>query len=261
MKPFQTVFALFAFFAILCGATVDLHAGDGKPPLYLALFRLSIGEDGRVQDFQVAKVIDLLSGSNNAASVELPQSFISGARKKVEDELLKPTVRDGKPTGTGTLASFIYSPADEKHQPPGLPFSAFDGAMNRTSNFRLLGQDAAVSTYGAHFGSSACFVSYYALPLPKARKDQREAIVEAEVQRSAANVQNAEILSRKDVSTDAQTIMEVTCKTSRNKALTIRSRYICNDRQMLALTSVTPEGISAEETQTFDRLFAAFRFR
>jgi hypothetical protein len=235
-----------------------LHADDGKPALYIGLFRLTVGEDNRFRDFEVVKVIDLFSGSNNAASIELPQAFINQARKKVEDEHFKPTIRDGKPTST--LTSFIYSPADEKHETPGISFSALNGAMNTTSNFRLLGQDAAVSSFGANFGRSACFVSYYALPLPKTSKDQREAIVEAEVQRSAANAQNAEILARNNLSTDSQTIMEFTCKSPSNKALTIRCRYICNARQMLAFTSITPDGLSGEDTQAFDRLFKVFRF-
>ena len=258
MKTLRPVLAVLAICAILCGTTAHLHADDGKPSLYIALFRLTVGEDERFQDFQVVKVIDLLSGSNNAAAVELPQAFIDQARKKVENEHFKPTMRDGK--ATSTLTTFIYSPTDEKHPSAGISFGALNGAINTTSNFRLLGQDAAVSTFGANFGGSACFVGYYALPLPKTRKDQREAIVEAELQRSAANVQNAEILSRKNLSTDSQTIMEFTCKSPRNKALIIRSRYICNDRQMLAFTAVTPDGLSGEDTQTFNRLFEAFRF-
>ena len=258
LKTLRPVLAVLAICAILCGTTAHLHADEGKPPLYIALFRLTVGEDNKLQDFQAVKVIDLLSGSNNAASIELPQAFINQARKKVEDEHIKPTVGDGKPTST--LTTFIYSPADEKHEPTGISFSTLNGAMNTTSDFRLLGQDGQLSSFGANLGRSAFFLSYYALPLPKRRKEQREAIVEAEIQRNAANVQNAEILSRKNFSTDSQTIMELTCKSPRNKALTIRSRYICNDRQMLGFTSITPDGLSAEDSQAFDRLFEAFRF-
>src|ERR1700739_4952421 len=114
MKTLRPVLTVLAICAILCGTTARLHADDGKPPLYMALFRLTVGEDNRLQDFQVVKVIDLLSGSNNAASIELPQTFINQARKKVEDEHFKPTMRDGKPTST--LTTFIYSPADAKHE-------------------------------------------------------------------------------------------------------------------------------------------------
>jgi hypothetical protein len=259
MKTLRPVFAALAICAILLWTNGHLHAKDAEPPLYIVLFRLTIGEDGKLQDFQVVKVIDLLSGSNNAASVELPQAFVNHARKKVEGEPFKPTIRDGKPTST--LTSFLYSPAAQKNEPPGISFGALNGAMNSTSDFRLLGQDAAVSTFGTSFGRSVFSVSYYAMPLAKARRDQRETIVEAEVQRSAANVQNAEVLSRKNLSTDSQTIMEFTCKSSRNKALTIRCRYICNDRQMLAFTAFTPDGLAAEDVQSFDRLFEAFRFR
>ena len=259
MKILRPVLAVLAICTILCGTSTRLHADDAKPSLYIVLFRLTVAEDNKLQDFQVAKVIDLLSGSNNAAAVEVPLAFIDHARKKVEGEHLKPTVLDGKPTST--LTSFIYSPADEKNELSGISFRALNEAMNSTGDIRVLGQDGAVSTFPAHFGRSIFFVSYYALRLPKAGRDQREAIVEAEVQRSAANVQNAEILSRKNLSTDSQTIVEFTCKSPKNKALTIRSRYLCNDRQMLAFTAITPDGLPAEDAQSFDRLFEAFRFR
>jgi hypothetical protein len=260
MKIFRPLLAALALCALLCGTGAQLHADDGKSPLFIALFRLSVGEDHKLQEFQVIKVIDLLSGSNNPASIELPQAFIDRARKRTEDEHLKPTIRDGKPTST--LASFLYSPADEKPAPSAVSFAALNGVMNSTSEFRLLGQDGAVSIFGSDLKRAAFFVSYYALPsLPKTSRDQREALVEAEVQRSASNVRNAEILSRKNVSTDAQTIMEFTCKTTQNRALTIRSRYICNDRQMLAFSAITTDGLSSEDAQAFDRLFEAFRFR
>ena len=258
MKTFRPILAVLAICAVLCGTTALLRTDDTKPQLHIALFRLTVGENGRLEDFQLVKVIDLLSGSNNPASVELPQVFIEQARTKVEDEPLKPTVRDGKPTST--LTTFLYSPSDQKHEPPGISFAALNGAMNTTSDFRLLGQDGQLSSFGANLGSSALFLSYYALPLPKTKNEQREAIVEAEIQRSAANAQNAEILSHKNLSTDSQTIVEITCKSPRNKALTIRSRYICNDRQMLSFTSITPDGLSAEDSMAFDRLFEAFRF-
>lgn len=258
MRIVRPAFAAFAICAILCGTNALLQADEGKPPLYLVLFRLTVGEDNGLQDFQVEKVIDLLSGSNNAVLIELPKAFIDQARRKVEDQHFKPTMRDGR--AASTLTTFIYSPADENRQLAGISFGAFNGAMNTVAEFRLLGQDAAVSTFGADFGTSACFVGYYAVPLPKARKDQRQAIVEAELQRCAANVQGAKILSHKDLSTDSQTIMEFTAKSPENKALTIRTRYICNDRQMLALTATTPDGLSGEDTRPFDRLFEAFHF-
>ena len=260
MNALRPVLAALAICATLCGPSARLHADDTRPPLYIVLIRLAVGEDGKLQDFQVAKVIDLLSGSNNPAAVELPQAFISHAKERVESEHLKPTVVDGKPTGT--LASFLYSPADEKNEPSGISFRALNGAMNTTSDFRLMGQGGAVSTFGANLGRSAFFVSYYALPtVPKASRDQREAIVEAEEQRSTANVQNSAVLSRQNLSTDSQTIMEFTCKSPRNKALTIRTRYICNDRQMLAFTAIIPDALPAGEAQSFDRLFEAYRFR
>jgi hypothetical protein len=255
-RPFLAILAICAF---LHGPSGHLHGEDAKPPLYLVLFRLTAGEDGKLLGFQVEKVIDLLSGSNNAAAVKLPQSFIDRARTKVEAEHFKPAIVDGKPSSS--LTTFVYSPADEKSKPPGISFGVLDGAMNFTSDLRLLNQDGQLSTFGANLGSSAIFLTYYALPLPKTRRDQREAIVEAEVQRSAANVQNAEILSRKNLSTDTQTIMEFTCKSPRNKALTIRSRYICKDDQMLGFGAITPDELPAEDIQSFDRLFEAFRFR
>src|SRR5882724_2260831 len=132
MNTLRPVLAVLAICAILRGTSAPLHAADAKPPLYIVLFRLTVGEDEKLQDFQVVKSIDLLSGSNNAASVELPQAFIDHARKKVEGDHLKPTVRDGKPTST--LTSFIYSPADEKNEPPGIFFSALNGAMNGSSD-------------------------------------------------------------------------------------------------------------------------------
>ena len=258
MKILRLVLAVLAIDAILRGPSAQVHAADAKPMLYIVLFQLTPGEDEKLQDFQVVKVIDLLSGSNNAASVKLPQAFIDRAKEKAEAEHFKPTFQDGKLTST--LTSFIYSPADAKNEPPGISFGALNGALNSTSEFHLLEQDGAVSTFGAKSGRSAFFISYYALPLPKTRSDQREAIVEAEVRRSAANVENAEILSRKKLSTDSQTIFEITCKSTRNKALTIRSRYLCNNRQMLAFTAITPDGLSGEDTQAFDRMFEAFRF-
>jgi hypothetical protein len=258
MKPFRPFLAVLAICAILGGTVACHHGGASKPLLYIALFRISVGEDSKLHDFHVIKVIDLLSGSNNAANIELPQAFFDEARKEVEAEHLKPTNGDGEPTNT--LASFLYCPADQKDQSAGISFHALDGAMNTTSDFRLLGQNAAVSTFGAHAGRSAFFVSYYALLLPKGGKDQREAIVEAELQRSAANVQGAAVLSRKNLSTDSQTIIEFTCKSPQNKALTIRSRYLCNDRQMLAFTAITPDALPAGDAHSFDRLFEAFRF-
>ena len=261
MKTLRSVLALLAIFALLCGATAHLRAEDGKKsPLYIALFRLSVGEDNRLQEFQAIKVIDLLSGSNNPATIELPPAFIGEARKKVEDLHLKPTLREGKPSNT--LASFLYAPGEEQQKAqPGITFGALNGAMNSTSEFQLLGQGAAVSTFVANVARSAFFVSYYALAaMPKATREQREALVEAELQRSLTNVQNAEVLSRKNLSTDSQTIMDFSCKSPRNRALTIHTRYICNDRQMLAFTTITPDGLSPEDTQAFDRLFEAFRF-
>ncbi|QIF02487.1 hypothetical protein [Roseimicrobium sp. ORNL1] len=259
MTTLHPALAFLAICALLCGTRAQLHADDATSPLYLVLFKVVVGEGSKVQDFRVIKVIDLLSGSNNAIAVELPQAFINDARKKVEDERLEPTVEDGK--SSSTLTSFLYSPADDKNEPPKVSFHALNSAMNSTSEFRLLGQDGAVSNFGANLGHSAFFVSYYALPLAKEKKQQREALIEAELQRNAANVQNAEILSRKDLSTDSQTIVEFTCRSPRNPALTIRSRYICNDRQMLAFAAITPAGLSPEDAQSFERLFEAFRFR
>src|SRR5437773_819797 len=87
-------------------ARIARRRADGaERPVYVVLFRLTVAEGGTLQDFQVAKVIDLLSGWNNAAAVELRLAFIDHARKKVEGEHLKPTVLDGKPSSP--LASFI----------------------------------------------------------------------------------------------------------------------------------------------------------
>ena len=131
MKILRQALAILAICAILCGTTACLHADGGKAPLYIALFRLTVGEDDRLQDFNLIKVIDLLSGSNNAASIELPRAFIDQARKKVEDEHFNPTIHDGKPTST--LTSFLYSPTDVEQTPPGISFAALNGAMNSTS--------------------------------------------------------------------------------------------------------------------------------
>ena len=134
--------------------------------------------------------------------------------------------------------------------------------MSAAVDFRLGGRDVAMSACGVQSGHAAFFVRYYALAaLPRATGEQRAAIVEAEVRRSAANLQDARILNRKDLSTASQTVVEVTCKSSENKALTLRARYICNDRQTLGFTAILPDGLSAEDAKSFDQLFDAFRFR
>lgn len=254
-----TFFTLLATCAIFCGTSAHLYAADTKPPLYIVLYRLVVAEDGKLQSFQLEKIIDLLSGSNEPASVKLPGAFTTHAKKMVEGLHLKPTIVDGKPGSV--LTTFIYAPADEKSERPPVAFSALNGVMNVTSDLRLLGQDGQVSAFGTNIGNSVIGVNYYALPLPKTKKDQRETIIEAEVQRNSANVQNVEILSRRNLSTDSQTILEFSFRSLMNKALTIRARYICSEYQMVALSAVTPDGLSAEDARAFDQLFEAFHFR
>lgn len=260
MKALRPILAALLFCAGFLGTNGRLQASDAEPPLYLVLFRLTAGADGRFQDLQAIKVIDLLSGSNNAVAVELPQAFLDQARKRVQAENMNSIGPDGRPAGD--LASFLYVPDDGKPGSSAISFGLFNGVIGTVINFRLLDQGAALSAFGTNYGGSAFFVSYYALgSLPKATAEQRAAIIEAEIQRGTANFHNARILSHRDLSTDAQTIVEVTCKSPANRALTLRARYLCNDRQVLALTAITPDGSPTKDIQAVEQLFDAFRFR
>lgn len=259
MKIFPPALAalIVALSGFLGGTGALLQAAEAESPIYLVAFRLTHAATAKQEGFETLKVIDLLSGSNNAVAYKPPQTFIDDARKQVESEELKSA--GGEVRAGSTLTSFVHVPAAESSR---ILLAALDGAMNVTSNLRLLGREASVSTFGKNLGNAAFFLMYYALPdLPKQTKEQREAIIEAEMLRNAANAKNAEILSKKNLSTDTQSIVEITAKSSQNKALTIRSRYLCNDRQMLGLVAITPDTLPAANAQAFDRMIEAFRFR
>ncbi len=251
---------LIAILICVLGGTARLDAADAEPPLCIVLFRVTLDAEAKVQDLQTLKVIDMLSASRIALPVELPQAFLDNARKQVESQGLKWAGQKGQ--ASSTMTTLMHAPAPPGATVPPISFAALDGTMNTTSNLRLLGRDGQMSSFGKNLGSAAFFVMYYALPeQPKHTKAEREVLIDAEIQRNLANVQNAEILSQKDLSDDAQTIMEITARSPRNKAMTIRSRYLCNDQKMVALVAITPEGLPAADIESFERLFTAFRFR
>ncbi len=264
MKMFRLDFTLLAIGIISLAAAACTRAADTPPPIYLVLLRAPDQRDAKQEDIQVEKIIDLLSGSNDAASVDLPPAFIDQTSQKFAAELRAAAAKDNRPTNAQpTFASFVFAPTatGEAAKPSEISFSAFNELMNHTAEIRVMGQSGAVSTFGADLGRSAMFISYYALSLPKGTSEERETVVNAEIQRCTANVQNAEILSRANLSTSEQTIIEFTCKSPRNRSLTIRTRYLCNDRVMLALNATTTDGQSDEDAKAFDKLFEAFRFR
>ncbi|MEM6883442.1 MAG: hypothetical protein AAF571_00315 [Verrucomicrobiota bacterium] len=238
----------------------NVHAAE-KSPVYLVLFSLSVAEDGSLKLFEPVKTIDLLSGSNEDDPVELSQAFLEAARKSVEDKRFEPTVKNRRQMRTYT--SMIYVPADTDAQDQGISYQLLDGAMGDTSEFLLMAKPAAVSTFGHNLGDSALFIGYYAVSsLPRSEAAQREAIIDAEIKRCIANVGKVKEVKRdKSLSTDTQTIVDFSCKSFQNSKLVIRSRYICNDRQMLTLSAVTSENMSERQKQEFDKLFDNFKFR
>ena len=260
MRALRPILAAFAVWTILHGTGSRLPARNAEPLLYLVLFRPTVGEDGKLQSLEAARIVDLLSGSDEAVTVELPQAFLDHTRKKVEAENLRPSSENG--VLGSPLVSFLYVPGDEEHGPADISFGIFNEVMSSNFSLRFLRESVAVSAYAASLKHSAFFVSFYALAsVPKGTTEQRAAIIEAEIQRNVANLENATLLSRKDLSTDSQNIVEVTCQSSKNKALTLRSRYVCSRRQMLTLTAVTPDRFPAVDAQAVDGLFDAFRFR
>ena len=207
MRALRPILAAFAVWTILHGTGSRLPARNAEPLLYLVLFRPTVGEDGKLQSLEAARI-------------------------------------------------------DEEHGPADISFGIFNEVMSSNFSLRFLRESVAVSAYAASLKHSAFFVSFYALAsVPKGTTEQRAAIIEAEIQRNVANLENATLLSRKDLSTDSQNIVEVTCQSSKNKALTLRSRYVCSRRQMLTLTAVTPDRFPAVDAQAVDGLFDAFRFR
>lgn len=165
MKIFPPALAalIVALSGFLGGTGALLQAAEAESPIYLVAFCLTHAATAKLEGFETLKVIDLLSGSNNAVAYKPPQTFIDDARKQVESEELKSA--GGEVRAGSTLTSFVHVPAAESS---GILLAALDGAMNVTSNLRLLGREASVSTFGKNLGNAAFFLMYYALPdLPK----------------------------------------------------------------------------------------------
>ncbi len=155
------------------GFAPALHAQEGEPEShpYIVLFRVIMGDDSKAQGLRLAKVIEPLTGTNAAADVEVPQSFLDAAKKKFEAEKLEPAPSDGKPAEK--LVNFLYVSRTPKVAPDAIaPMSlgSLDGIMGSTSTFNLGGQSCQACAFGNQIGSSALFFTYYAVPLSKESK-------------------------------------------------------------------------------------------
>ncbi len=261
MKWFRPILAsLLCVFCEMNGAGTRLDAAEADPLPCLVLFQLNVGADTKLLGMETVKVIDLLAASHVELPIRPPQSFLEAARRQAEKLDLKSVVKDGRPGST--LTTFAHVPTAAGSTMPRISFEALDGAMNSTSDLLLLERRGQMSSFGKDLGNAAFFLMYYALPeLPMQTQAQREAIIEAEIQRNLANVRNGEVLSRKDLSEKDQTIVEIMARSPRNKSLIIRSRYLCNEVKMLSLVSITPGTLPAEDSEAFERMFKVFRFR
>jgi hypothetical protein len=52
--------------------------------LYVVVISVAIGTDSKIERFRVTKIIEPLTGANQAADVTLPKEYVEAARKQVE---------------------------------------------------------------------------------------------------------------------------------------------------------------------------------
>jgi hypothetical protein len=258
---------LILFVLALAGAACNRarnppQAEEPAPRIYLPVFGLTVGSDSRVEDFHLIKVIEPLSGTNQGVALELPPAYLESAKKTAEAAHLKPTLRDGKPSRT--LTSFLHVPVASKasgSSAPRMSLESLDGVMNETTSFELMGAGCQLSVFGRPIGVSALFFYYYAVPLAKSSAEEREAVINAEIERCRANFGGAKLISKKVFPLADQSIVEATVKSPKSKVLTLRFRVICNARQMLGLSVVAPDNSDAAQVRALDKMFEEFRFR
>jgi hypothetical protein len=249
--------------ACVCSAqTAEVSANEPEFHLYVAIFGVTVGTDSKIQDFRVVKVIEPLAGKNALVQVvELPGEYIDAARKQVEAENIKPALKDGKPSEELTM--FLYTPRTQQASPAviePISFGSLNGTMAHIISFKLTDQSCQSSTFGRDLGKSALFLTYYAIPIAKDSKDERESVINAEIERCMGNFGNGKLISKKDLSMADQTIVEVVAKSPRSKTMSLRCRFICSSTMMLALTAVTPDDQDEGDMQTSDKMFDGFHF-
>jgi len=229
---------------------------------YIAVFGVTIGTDSQVQNFRLMKVIEPLTGTNDAVNLELSKAYIDAAKKEAEAAHLKPALKDGKPSER--LTAFLYIPGSSPAADASalrMSLGSLDGIMADIISFELKGQGCQASIFGKPLGASALFFTYYAVPLARGSEEERETVINAEIERCAANFGGAKVISKKILPLADQSIVEVVVKSPRSKVLSLRCRVICTARQMLALTVTTPDDSDAATIQALDKMFDEFRFR
>ncbi|MGB8356849.1 MAG: hypothetical protein WCD79_23330 [Chthoniobacteraceae bacterium] len=257
-------FIIQSVLVLVCVCSLPATGAQPDGPefhFYLAVFGVTVGADSKVQDFRVVKVIEPLTGTAAPAQVELPQMYIDVARKRTEAEHIPPTLKDGKPSETFT--TFFYVPAAQQASPPTvtpISYELLNGTMANIISFKLADQGCQASIFGKNLGKTAFFFTYYAIPLAKNNKDERESVINAEIERCNANFGNAEVISKKVLPTTDQSIVEVVVKSPKSKVLSLHCRLICTSTAMLALTVVTPDDLGEQDRQAFDKIFDGFRF-
>jgi hypothetical protein len=220
---------------VSCSRTRNATQAEGPAPrIYLAIFSITVGSDSHVQDFNLIKVIEPLSGTNESVDLELPPAYLESAKKTAEAAHLKPTPKEGNPSRT--LTAFTYIPGASKAASPSAPrmsLESLDGLMAEVMSFELMGTGCQASLFGKQIGSSSLFLTQYAVPLTKGSEEEREAVINAEIERCRANFGGAKVISKKVLPLTDQSIVEVTVKSPKSKVLTLRSRVICTATQML----------------------------
>lgn len=74
----RTIISALAFAAFATAAP----AAVPQPKLYAVLFEVSHNARGQLTQFEVSRVIDPASGKTDAVKLDVPQTFLDGARSR-----------------------------------------------------------------------------------------------------------------------------------------------------------------------------------
>ncbi len=259
-QPHWRLFLAALWMIVLLGSG-RVQGASAEEHLFIVMVGFQVDAESHVQNLRVERILEPLGGPQHPTSVELPEDFLANAKKKLEAEKFKMKLKDGEPAKS--LANFVYVPPVGLTGTPAGPISlgALNGAIGDISTFEIGGRGCQSSMFVRPGDAYVTGVTYYAIPDWKYDKTTAEKLIDAEINRCMAHIRDPKVISRKDASTDGQSIQEVVIKSSESKILSIRFRMICSARDVLSLIVTSRDDLDVAMHQATDNLFEKFRFQ